>query len=131
MPVHLATTSATSSASTRSLRNCGSRRGLRRLGGLGRRELLLQLGDRPVLELGGAAEIGLALGSLELDPGLVELLLQVGHGAGRRLLTLPLGVHRRRALVLLGQRALELLAPRGGAGIVVVAQRLRARSPAA
>ena len=31
-------------------------------------ELLLELGDRPVAELGGALQVGGALGALELDP---------------------------------------------------------------
>ena len=92
--------------------------GLRRRG-----EPLLELGDRPVLELGGAAEVGLALGALELDLGLLELLLELGHGADGLLLALPLGVHRVGALALLGQRALELLAARRGA-------RRRRRRPA-
>ena len=73
-PVHLETISATSSASTSSLRNRGRRRGgiaSRRLGHFKR---LLELGDRPVLELSGATEVGLALRALELDPRLVELL---------------------------------------------------------
>ena len=66
MPVHLATTSAMSSASTTSLRKfvLRSRLGVRSAC-LGGRELLLELGDRAVLELGGAAEVGLALRALE------------------------------------------------------------------
>ena len=90
----------------------------------GRRQLLLELGDRPVLELGRASEVGLALGALEVDLGLLEALLDLGHGTDRLLLALPLGVHPVRALALLGERALELLAPRHRAGIIVVAQRL-------
>ena len=126
MPVHLATTSATSSASTTSLRNFGAvlvGRGVV-LGRLGRRELLLELGDRPVLELGGAAQVGLALGALELGLGLLDPLLELGNGADGLLLALPLGVHRVGALALLGQRPLELLAPRERARVVVVAERL-------
>ena len=87
-------------------------------------ELLLDLGDRPVAELRGATEVGLALSLLELHPGLLELLLKVGDGAHGLLLALPLGVHRVRALALLGERPLELLAPCHRARIVVVAQRL-------
>src|SRR5207248_11348741 len=48
--------------------------GLGRLRGL---KLLLELRDRPVLDLRRAAEVGLALGALEPDPRLVELLAQV------------------------------------------------------
>ena len=118
MPVHLATTSATSSASTTSLRNFGDAAaagGRVVLGLCRRRQPLLELGDRPVLELGGAAQVGLALRLLELDLGLLDLLLEVGDGADGLLLALPLGVHRVRALALLGQRPLELLAARHGA----------------
>ena len=82
-------------------------------------------GIGPVLELGRAPEIGLALGALELDPRLLEALLDVGHRAERLLLALPLGVHPGRGLALLGERPLELLAARGRAGIVVVAERLQ------
>src|SRR5205085_8961316 len=94
--------------------------------GLGRRrELLLELGDRAVLKLGGAAEIGLALSALEVRPGLVDALLEIGDRTDRLLLTLPLGVHRRGALALFGQRALELLAAdRRSRVIVISAQRL-------
>ena len=127
MPVHLATTSATSSASTSSLRIFGpparwpvDRRARR----FGRRELLLELGDRPVLELGGAAQVGLALGALELGLRLLDPLLELGDGTDGLLLALPLGVHRVGALALLGQRPLELLATRDRARIIVVAQRL-------
>ena len=82
-PVHLETISATSSASTSSFRNRGAAVGDVVLGRLGRLERLLELGDRPVLQLGGAAQIGLALGALELDPRLLELLLDLGDGAER------------------------------------------------
>ncbi len=93
--------------------------------GLGRgRELLLELGDGPVAELGGATQVGLALSALELDLGLLELLLKLGDGADGVLLALPLGVHRVGALALLGERPLELLAARHRAGIIVIAQRL-------
>ena len=98
------------------------RRGRVVLGGLGLRQALLELGDRAVLKLGRAAEVGLALGALELDPRLLEPLLDIGDRAQRLLLTLPLGVHPGRRLALLGQRPLELLAARRGAGIVIVAE---------
>ncbi len=89
------------------------------------RELLLELGDRAVLELGGATQVGFALSPLELDLGLLDPLLELGHCADRLLLALPLGVHGVRALALLGQAPLELLAARDGPGIVVIgAQRL-------
>jgi ATP-dependent Clp protease ATP-binding subunit ClpB len=58
-------------------------RGRLELGGLGRRQLLLELGDRPVLKLGCATEVGLALCALELDPRHLQLLLDVGDRAQR------------------------------------------------
>ena len=76
------------------------------------------------MKFGSPPQISLALCTLELDLALLELLLEIGHGPDRLLLALPLGVHGRRALLLLGQRALELLAAGAGAGIVVGAQRL-------
>src|SRR5581483_4848984 len=90
------------------------------LGLLGCAQLLLQVGNRAVLKLGRPAEIGLALSAVKLGPRLVELLLEVGDRAHGLFLPLPLGVHRRRALLLLGQGALQLLAPGHRAGIVVV-----------
>ena len=76
----------------------------------------LELGDAPVLQLGGAAEVGLALGALELGAGLLELALDV---ARRRsidvLLALPLGGHRARA------------APRGSASSASIASRRASR----
>src|SRR5581483_11447377 len=94
------------------------------LGRLGLLERLGELGDRPVLKLGGATEVGLALGALELDLGLLQALLDVGHGTEGLLLALPLRVHGVGALALLGQRALELLAAAQRARIIVVAERL-------
>src|SRR5204863_748145 len=97
----------------------------RYLGGLCLAQLLLNLGDRAVLKLRRAPEIGLALSALKVDLRLLELLLKLGDGANGGLLALPLGVHRGRALLLLGQRALKLFAARDGARIVVRTQRLK------
>ncbi len=92
---------------------------------LGRLERLLELGDRAVLKLGRAPEVGLALGALEVGPRLLELLLDIGDRTQRLLLALPLGVHPGRLFALLGERALELRAPRDRAGVVLVgAERL-------
>ena len=104
------------------MRNFGPCRARGLFGGLGRRELLLELGDRSVLELGRAAEIGLTLGALQVCPRLLEALLDVGHRAEGLLLALPLGVHSGRRLALLGEGPLELFTPRGRAGIVVVTE---------
>ena len=67
MPVQRATTSAMSSASTSSLRKRVGARLV--LGGLGLGEPALELGDLAVAQLGGALEVGLALGALELARG--------------------------------------------------------------
>src|SRR5215218_3048735 len=83
MPVQRATTSATSSASTSSLRKRVSR---------------------------GALQVGLALGALELAVGLLEALLELLHGLDGVLLDLPLGLHRARLLAQLGELALDRLA---------------------
>ena len=64
MPVHLATTSATSSASTSSLRKPCVSPSVRC--GLALGELLLELGDLAVAQLGRALQVGLALGALDL-----------------------------------------------------------------
>ena len=60
-------------------------------------EVRLELGDAPVLQLGGPAQVGLALRALELGAGLVELALDVGDAADGLLLALPLGASSRRA----------------------------------
>ena len=48
------------------------------LGVLGLGQTLLKLGDRPVLQLGGAAQIGVALRALKLLARVLELLLNLG-----------------------------------------------------
>ena len=73
MPVQRATISAMSSAVTSSLRNPSFAVRAR----LGLRELALELGDRAVAQLGGALEVGLALGALDVAMGDVEALLEV------------------------------------------------------
>ena len=97
MPVQRPTTSATSSASTTSLRNLRLDAGV--LGAAGLLEMGLELGDRPVLEPAGALVVGLARGPLELRARLLELLLELAHAADGLLLALPLGRHGRRALL--------------------------------
>ncbi|MBV9311404.1 MAG: AAA family ATPase, partial [Solirubrobacterales bacterium] len=58
-----------------------------------------------------------ALRAIELNARLFELLLELGDRTHRLLLALPLGMHRRRALPLLRQRPLELLATGHGSGV--------------
>jgi hypothetical protein len=126
IPVQFATTSATSLGVDHILEELRTRSPFsRHLSQLGRRlKLLLQLRDRPVLKLGRTAEISLSLGALELRPGLLQALLELRDSADCLLLALPLRVHRRRALALLRQRTLELLATGDGPGVVVLSERL-------
>ena len=119
MPVHLATTSATSSASTSSFRN--GRRPRRGVSSAAS-SLLLELGNLAVAQLGRALQVGLALGPLELGARLLEPLLEVADGADGLLLALPLGVHARRALAQLGELALDRVAAGDGRVVVSLAR---------
>src|SRR5919108_399015 len=78
---------------------------------LGLRELLLELRDLAVAQLGGALVVELALGALELHARGVEPLAQLAMALGLRLLALPLGLHARELLAQVGQLALDLPAP--------------------
>ena len=60
-------------------------------------ELLLQLGDLAVAQLGGALQVGFALGSLGLDTRLLQAFLGLAHTLDRLLLLLPLRPHLVRA----------------------------------
>ena len=73
MPVQFATTSAMSSASTSSLRKTASRCSCCSSSV----EPPLQLGDLAVAQLGGALQVGLALGPLDLAVGCLEALLDL------------------------------------------------------
>ena len=83
MPVHLATTSATSSSSTSSLRKVTPDCGGGQLG-LALGELALELGDLAVAQLGRALEVGLALGALGVAVRLLEALLEPADRARSR-----------------------------------------------
>ena len=92
MPVQRATTSATSSSSTSSLRkvrsDCSSR-SLRLLLG----DQLLELGDLAVAQLGRALEVGVALGALGVAVRLLQALLGAADGVDGLLLALPVRLH--------------------------------------
>ena len=60
-------------------------------------QLLLELHQRAVLQLGGAVQVVGAAGLLDLDLGLVDLLAQVGDVLERLALPLPAGAQARRA----------------------------------
>ena len=91
--------------------------------GLGGRQRLLKLGDLAVAQLGGALQVGLALGALGLAVRRRELLLEVAHGRDLRLLVLPLGLHPGAALLQLGELALEHGAAVLGGSVLLLAQR--------
>src|SRR4051794_64416 len=91
---------------------------------LRRRERLLEVGDLAILELGGALQVGVALGALDLALGAIELGLDVAHGAESVLLLLPLSLHRVGALAQVGELALDRLAPFDRHRVGLLRQRL-------
>ncbi len=92
--------------------------GLGVLARVGLLELLLELGDLAVAQLGGALVVELALGALELRARLVEALGDLAEALGGLLLALPLGAHAGDLLAQLGELALDLRAALGG-GVVL------------
>src|SRR5215211_8282565 len=76
-------------------------------------ELLLELRDLAVAQLGGALVVELALGALELHARGVEPLAQLAVALGLLLLALPLGLHAGELLAQVGELALDLLPPLG------------------
>ncbi len=85
---------------------------------------LLQLRDLPVAQLGGALEVGLALGPLGLAAGFLQSRLGFVDRVDRPLLVLPAGVHLVEALVQLGELGLERLEPRLGGVVGLLLHRL-------
>ena len=130
MPVQLATTSATSSSSTSSLRKVTSACSSRRLASRSTASLL-ELGDLAIAQLGGALKVGVALGALGLAMGLLEALLRGADSLDRLLLALPVRLHLVRALAQVGQLALDRLAAGDRSVVLLLLQRLAARSRAA
>ena len=120
MPVHLATTSATSSSSTSSLRKPAWPVGAL----LGLRELALELGDLAVAQLGGALEVGLALGALGVAVRLLEALLELLDARDRVLLLLPARLHLGRLLAQVGEVALDRLAAGDRRVVLLLLERL-------
>ena len=116
-----ATTSAMSSASTSSWRKPALAVGSR---GLGLGELALELGDLAVAQLGGALQVGFALGALGLAVRLLEALLDL---AGRRRWrpSRPATAAFIAAALLaqLGELALDRLAALGGRVVLLLRQR--------
>ena len=87
-------------------------------------EPLLELAQRPVLELGGALVVGLALGLLDLDLEPLELRLRGPDRLDGRLLGLPALLHRAGFLGDLGELLLEGLEARLRGVVLLLAQRL-------
>jgi len=86
-------------------------------------ELLLELRDLAVAQLGRPLQIGGAFGALGFVVRLLEALLELAHLPDRILLGLPLSLHRRRAFAQLCQLALDRLAPLDRARVLLLLQR--------
>ena len=82
-----------------------------------------QLGDLAVAQLGGALEVGLALGALELAVGLLEALLDGRDLVDLVLLGLPLGLHAPSCARAGRQLALDRLAALDARVVGLVGQR--------
>ena len=89
--------------------------------GLGVLELLLELRDRAVAQLGGAPEVALTRGDLELALGDGQLLAQVADALQLVLLGLPLGLHAGGTLAEVGELALQRLEALRGRLVVLLA----------
>ena len=68
-------------------------------------------------------QVGLALGALEVDLGLLEPLAHLLHAADRVLLGLPLGGHRGRLLLEVGELAIQGVEARARCVVVLLGQR--------
>ena len=79
------------------------------VGGLELPEPLLELRDLAVAQLGGTLQVGIAFGALGLGALALERLLDFAHAPDRVLLGLPLRLHRRRALLEVGELTLDRL----------------------
>ena len=118
MPVQRATISATSASVTSSLRKPSLPSDARLGGG----QLALEIGDRRRSAARRRAQVGLALGALDVVLGGVEALLEVGDRGDLRLLGLPLRDQARAVLLHLGELALDRLAAALGRGVLLLAQ---------
>ena len=87
-------------------------------------KLLFKLRNAAVLKLAGLGEIAAALGLLELDPGRVELLLDLGLAGDLVLFRLPALGQLGRLLVEVGKLLLELGQPVLGRPVPFLLQRL-------
>ena len=108
MPVHADTTSAMSSGPTSSLSMTSSCASGGRQRGV---ELLLDLRDAPVAQLGGLGQVTVALGALGLAAQRLQLLLELADDVDGVLLVLPAGGQLGQLLLVVGQLGTQLLQP--------------------
>ena len=87
-------------------------------------DLLLELGDRAVRDLGGAPEVALALRQLRFVAEPLDLGLRLADLLDDLLLALPLRLHRAGALLELGDLALHVLEARLARRVALLLQRL-------
>ena len=87
-------------------------------------ESLLELDLSAVLELGGPAVVGGALGGLDLDLERLELRLGRAEAGDGALLLLPAALEGVGALADVGELPLERLEARPGRVVLLLAQRL-------
>ncbi len=120
MPVHLLTTSATSSSVDLFLQHLPL--GLELLEPLVLlRELLLELDQPAEPQLGRALQVAVALGAVELVPDLFDLRLQLADLPDALLLLLPVRGHALRLLAQVGELLLQARQPllRGVVGLLL------------
>ena len=87
------------------------------------RQLLLQLRQPAVLQLGGLVQVVLALGALDVGVHLLDLLAQLLHLADGALLLLPLGLHAAELVAQFLQLTLHVLQLALGELVVLLGQR--------
>ena len=94
------------------------------VGGLrGHGELLLQLGDAAVDQLGRLGEVAVALRALRLALELLQLLLELAGGLDGAALVLPARGERGQLLALLGELGAQGGQPVDGGGVGLLRQR--------
>ena len=86
-------------------------------------ELLLDLGDAAVAQLGGLGQVAVALGALGLPAQRVQLLLELADDVDGVLLVLPPGGQLGQLLLLIGQLGAQLLQALLGRRVFFLGQR--------
>ena len=125
-PVHLETISATSSASTSSLKNRGVAAATSCSADSAASSAFSSSGIVPYWSSAARPRSASRCARSSSIRACSSRSWTSATAPDRLLLTLPLGVHRGRALALLGERPLELLTARDRAGVVVIlAERLQ------